>query len=89
MDIHMRVTLPDAKRNELLWDVDVEFKRVEKRRRAIEKADSCVDVSEFFRNGSAEPVVEFGVDGSFHCPGPNSSLYEKDTMHFWFSMSFG
>ena len=47
----MRVTLPDAKRNELLWDVDVEFKRVEKRRRAIEKAASSVDISEFFCDG--------------------------------------
>ena len=47
------------------------MEKVGKRRRVIEKPASGVDC-----NGSAEPVVEFGEDSSFHYPGPNSSRYE-------------
>ena len=43
--------------------------------KAIEKPAYGIDIPEIFRNGSAEPVVEFGEDGSFHCPGPNSFHY--------------
>lgn len=37
---------------------------------------SGVDIPEIFRGGRDDPVVEFGEDGSFHRPGPNSSHYE-------------
>ena len=60
------------------------MKTLEKRRRAIEKPASGVD-----RDGSAEPVVEFGEDGSFHCPGPNpfhnENALERCGAHLFFS----
>ena len=68
-----------CQKGDFLSDVDAQPKSVEKRLRAIERADSGEDIPEFFRGHSDEPVVEFGEfqDGSFHHPGPNSDKYEN------------
>ena len=57
-------------------DVNAELKTAEKRRRIIEKPAPCFEIPESFLNGSAGPVVEFGKDVSFHCPGQKSSHYQ-------------
>lgn len=43
----------------------------------IERAASGADLPDCIRGATNEPVVEWGEDGSFHRPGPNSSHYEE------------
>ena len=65
-----------AKKGDFLSDVRLGLKSVESRRRAIEIAASGVDLPDIVRGATDAPVVEWGEDGSFHRPGPNSSHYE-------------
>lgn len=66
-----------TRKGEFLSEATVGEKCVEKRRKAIERAASGADLPDILRNASNEPVVEFGEDGCFHRPGPNSSHYES------------
>jgi hypothetical protein len=46
------------------------------RRTAISRAASGVDLPDCLRGVTADPIVDWGGDGSVHRPGPNSAHYE-------------